>query len=105
MSATARFAILIGLTNLPENEDWEVLDRLYKVLSPNLTNVAKRKLKRLLGKREPYVIPELLSLLSLDETEYLHLMGCIAKNGVENDRSRIANNEEIYETAEYWKLE
>ena len=105
MSAEARFALLIGLSNIPENEDWEVLNRICKLLYPTLTNTAKSKIVRLLNKKEPYTIPELLSLLTLDSYEYNHLMSCMSQNGLENYRSRNKNNEKIHEAAEYYRLE
>ena len=105
MSAAARYAMLIGLTNIPEDNDWEVIDRIYSSLVPHIQTKANAKIKRLLQKREPYVIPELIALLSLDEQEFNHLMSCIAQNGMENCRKRNQDNGKVYEATEHWQLE
>ena len=96
--------MLVGLTNVPEKEDWDVIIRLFKILSPAVIKRTKNKINRLLSKREPYVIPSLLSMLTLDDDEYTHLMTCIAQNGLEDYRAGGTHNEEVYEAAEYYKL-
>ena len=105
MAASSRYALLVALTNHPGPQDWETIDRIFKLLTPSLTTHAKTRIANLIKKRELYIIPTIIEILSLDNEEYLHLTNSIYKNGVEHYRKRNQNHEKIHEAKGHKKLE
>lgn len=103
MEASARYAACIALTNMPQNEEWEIVKRLL-VIYKKESKKQRSKYIRLCDRRELYVIPELLTMLSIDADEYNHLMNLIYKNDLGNNQEGDGMYEEIHEAKEYWKL-
>ena len=104
MESTARYALCVGLTNIPNNEEWDALIRLSKILTKNLKDSKYLKITKTLNKREPYCILEILQLLSIDADEFTHLKCCLYKNEMARTGCRDQDTDEIYVEKEYWRL-
>ena len=104
MESTARYALCVGLTNVPKDDEWEPLIRLSVILRKKIKETKYIKITKQLAKREPYCILEILELLSLDQEEFTHLKDCLYKNEMARTRHRIAEVDEIYVEKEYWRL-
>ena len=105
MSPAARYAILIALTNVPEGDDWSIIERIAKLFLRYWPKSESRKIKYLIRQRETHNIPDLIKLISIDNDEYNHLMTCLYKNGLARGLQGDQGNEEIHETEEYWELD
>ena len=104
MEATARYALCVGLTNLPDNEEWNVLIRVAKLLKSKFDRKKFIKIINKLNQKEPYVILDILRLISIDTEEYKHLKLCIYKNEVDGCGSGNEGNAEVHVQSQYWKL-
>ena len=104
MESSARYALCIGLTNVPNGTEWDTLIRLSKLLKGALEGPTFNKIYKNLSKREPYVILDIISLLSIDEEEYQHLKHCLYKNEMAKAGGGNSNADEIYVEEEYWKV-
>ena len=105
MTPSARYALAIALTNLPQGDDWNLIRRLTKMFTKRSKIKLSKKLKYLVYQNEVCNIPEILQLISIDDSEYNHLMTCLYKNGLAGSDERDSSNEEIHEKEEYWLLD
>ena len=104
MEASARYAICVGLTNIPQKDEWEPLIRLCKLLKGSISDKNYIKILNNLKKREPYAILEIIGLLSLDHQEYDHLKLCLYKNEMAKTGCGNADVNEIHVEKEYWRV-
>ena len=102
MEATARFALCIALTNSPQKEDWKTIFKLAKILTKNWNKKQQRCLFNLLNSEEIFNIPCALKLISLDTSEWKHLMNCISQNDMGGNSTGNQNDEEIHVQKEHW---
>ena len=104
MESSARYALCIGLTNIPINDEWDVLIRLSKLLRKTFKLSLLNKIIKKLNQKEPYVILEVLDLLSIDQDEFNHLKNCIYKNEMDGCGSGGQSDAEVHVQNQYWNM-
>ena len=104
MTPSARFALAIALTNIPQGDDWSLIHRLAKIYARGQKKTY-HKLTYLIKQNEVYNIPEIIKIISIDINEYNHLMTCLYKNGLARGDQGDEGNEEIHGKEEYWQVD
>ena len=105
MTPSARYALAVALTNVPDAEDWKLIKRLATIVTKFWPKIVSRKVHYLIKQNEVFNVPDILKLISIDDEEYTHLMTCLYKNGLARGVQGDQSHEEIHENEEYWKLD
>ena len=105
MTPSARFALAIALTNVPQGTDWKLVERLAKIFAKGCNKKEARRLLNTVKQNEVYNIPDILNIISIDKNEYNHLMCCLYQNGLAGSNQGNESDGEIHEKEEYWEMD